>query len=58
MRLFTPAITKLDRKLNAGWTCQQKRCGHRNLPHHRLCKKCGKRGRPTPTQERTARGEL
>jgi uncharacterized OB-fold protein len=47
--------SRLDREARAnGWQCQRSRCGYFNLPHRRLCKKCGKRGRPTPTQEKAS----
>lgn len=49
----------------AGWTVVEIRDTEIMREYHATCDaqpaacpKCGKRGKPTPTQERTARGEL
>jgi len=59
VRINTPRVTFADRLENEardrGWQCSNGRCRYWNLAHRRLCKRCGNRGRSTPTQEKAAR---
>jgi uncharacterized OB-fold protein len=56
-RLITPSPDFNDALENEardhGWQCRP--CGYMNLPSRRMCKRCKRRGRPTPMQEKAAR---